>query len=251
MNNISELVIDYLQRYNCQAFEEYTNFLREACEIHPPPHSMAWYGNLYRECASKPEWFANSLIANADKEGYGSRQIWKFSQLIENQKYAELVRDHSMDESRHSKMFITMLDMLFPTEMDAEFRTQLKAFSPGYTKQNHPPTEPPFPDQIMDEQTVIDELIQVNMVEIRALVLQLLLRPVLQAYAESENRPKLARMCDILIHDETKHIEYSAYCIEDYIKRGNREWVREMMIDRQASVNQICLEEVEVEGVVL
>lgn len=251
MNNVSELVFDYFQRYNCQAFEGYMTFLKEACEIHPPPHGMGWYGNLYRKLARKPDWFANSLIINADKEGYGSKQIWKFSRLIDNQKYANLVRAHSMDESRHSKMFIAMFDMLFPTEMEAEFRAQLKAFSPGYTKQNHPPTEPPSPDQIMDEQTVIDELIQVNQVEIRALILQLLLRPVLQAYANPEDRPKLARMSEILIHDEAKHIEYSAYCIEDYIKRGNREWVRQMMIDRQASVNQISLEEVELEGVSL
>ncbi len=251
MNNISELVVNYFQRYNCQLFENYITFLQEACEINPPPHGMAWYGKLYRQLARKSEWFANSLIINADKEGYGSRQIWKFSQLIENQKYADLVRTHSMDESRHSKMFITMLDILFPSEMEAEFRATLKAFSPGYTKQNHPPIEPSSPDKLMNEQTIIDELIQVNFVEIRALVLQLLLRPVLLAYAKPENRHKLLRMSEILVHDELKHIEYSAYCIEDYIQRGNRNWIREMMIERQASVNQVCLEEVELEGVVL
>ncbi len=251
MNNVSELAISYLQLYNCQTFEGYTAFLREACEIHPPPHGMAWYGKLYRQFARKAEWFANSLIINADKEGFGARQIWKFSRLIENQDFAELVRGHSMDESRHSKMFLKMLDILFPTEMEADFRSQLNALSPEYTKNSHPPIEPAAPDQVMDEPNIIDELIQVNLVEIRALVLQLLLRPVLLAYVRPEDRPKLTRMSDGLIHDETKHIEYSAYCIEEYIKRGNSEWVRQMMIDRQASVNQMCLEDVELEGIVL
>ncbi|QEI44316.1 hypothetical protein BMF77_pa00031 (plasmid) [Dolichospermum sp. UHCC 0315A] len=251
MNNVSELALNYLQSYSFQDFEYYADFLSEACEIHPPPHGMTWYGDLYRQLARKPEWFANSLIINANKEGYGSRQIWKFSEIIENQKYVELVRGHSIDESRHSKMFITMLDILFPSAIETEFRTQLKTLSPGYTKQNHPLTEPTSPAQFMDERTVIYELIQVNLMEIRALILQLLLRPVLQAYTTPETRFKLTRMSDLLIRDEINHIGYSAYCIENYINHSNQEWVREMMIDRQAALNKLTLEEVELEGVVL
>ena len=251
MNIVSKLALNYLQTYSPQPFEGYSAYLMEACEIHSPLYGTAWYGDIYHQLVRKPEWFANSLIINADKEGYGSRQIWKFSQNIENQKYAELVRGHSIDESRHSKMFITMLDILFPTAIETEFREQLKALSPGYSKQNHPPTKPITTDHFMKEQTVIYELIHINLIEIRALILQLLLRPVLQAYVTPEALSKLTRMSDLLIHDEVNHIGYSAYCIEEFIKHGNNELVREMMIDRQAAINKLTLEDLELEGIVL
>lgn len=248
MNNVSELALNYLQRYNCQIAEDYKIVLREACEIHPPPHGMAWYGKLYRQYARQAEWFANSLITNAAEEGTGSRGVWKFSQGIENQEFAELVRNHSIDESRHSKMFVSLLNILFPTKMEADFREKLQALSPEYYPHQHPPINPLSPEKIMDEKLVMDEIIQINLLEIRALILQLLLRPVLQAYATPDDLPKVTQMSDVLIYDETKHIEYSGYCIGKYIEQGNESWVRETMIYRQQTINEMFLEDVELEN---
>jgi hypothetical protein len=245
MNNISELAISYLRHYNCHINEGYIALLKEACEINPPPHGKAWYGNMYRQYARKSEWFANSLIVNAYEEGMGSRQVWQFSQQVENQQFAKLIRSHSIDESRHSKMFITLFNMLFPMKLEEDLQTQLKAFSPNYNKENHLSTVPVFPNDAMDELLVMDELIQINLLEIRALILQLLLRPVLQAYARPEDKVKVTRMSDQFIFDETKHIEYSAYCIGEYMKWGDRAWLRETMIHRQATVNQMFLEDID------
>ncbi|HLO84241.1 MAG TPA: hypothetical protein VK203_04385, partial [Nostocaceae cyanobacterium] len=146
MNNVSELALNYLQRYNCQFTEDYQNVLRVACETYPPPHGMAWYGNLYRQCARQTDWFVNSLITNAAEEGDGARGVWKFSQHIKNQEIAELVRNHSIDESRHSKMFVSLLNILFPTKIEAELRNKLQGLSPEYYPHQHPPIEPPAPD---------------------------------------------------------------------------------------------------------
>lgn len=248
MNTVSELALNYLQRYDCQIFEDYKTVLIEACEIHPPPHGMAWYGNLYRQFSRSAEWFANSLMVNAAEEGTGSKGVWQFSQGIENQEFAELVRNHSIDESRHSLMFVALLNILFPTAMEADFRAELQALSPKYYHHKHPPIETPSPEKTIDEFVVMDEIIQINLLEIRALILQLLLRPVLQAYATPENLPRVTRMSDLLIYDETKHIEYSAYCIGKYIEQGHSSWVREMMIDRQKTINEMFLEDIELEN---
>jgi hypothetical protein len=94
----------------------------------------------------------------------------------------------------------------------------------------------------------MEELIQGNFTEIRALILQLLLRPVMQAYAPPEHREKLLRVSDRLIHDETKHIEYSARFIEKYAQE-HREWVRATMLDMMKLVNDVSLAEVSIEGV--
>ena len=55
-------------------------------------------------------------------------------------------------------------------------------------------------------------------------------------------------MSDLLIYDETKHIEYSAYCIGKYMEQSDDAWVREMMIYRQKTVNEMFLEDVELEN---
>jgi hypothetical protein len=245
MSNVSELAIQYLQRYNCNISEEYIAVLREACETKPPPHGKAWYGNLYRQNARNPEWFANSLILNAYEEGNGARQVWEFSRSVPNQDFARLIRTHSIDESRHSKMFVTLFNMLFPQELEEEVQTQLKSFSPGYSQHEHPSTVPVPASLMVDEQRMMDELIQINLLEIRALILQLLLRPLLQAYAKSEDRAKVTRMSDQFIFDETKHVEYSAYCIGEYMKWGDRQWLRETTIYRQGTVNQMFLEDLD------
>ncbi|AOX03334.1 hypothetical protein BJP34_31325 [Moorena producens PAL-8-15-08-1] len=75
---------------------------------------MAWGGDLYRQCARNREWFANSLIINAREEGKGSQEAWQLSQCIQNQELTRLGRNHSIDESRHSKMFVPLLNILFP-----------------------------------------------------------------------------------------------------------------------------------------
>jgi hypothetical protein len=248
MSNTSELTLHYLKTYGTPAPPTYTEFLREACEAHPPPHGMAWYGNLYRQLARKTEWFANSLIINADKEGYGARQLWKFSVRMENETLAEAVRRHSMDESRHASMFIGVLDLIFPSVIDAPFRERLKELSPGYTQRTHPPTTPASPAEVMPSHRVMEELIQGNFTEMRALILQLLLRPVMQAYAPPEHRERLLRVSERLIHDETKHIEYSARFIEQYAQE-HREWVRATMLDMMKWVNDLSLAEVSIEGV--
>lgn len=248
MNNVSELALNYVQRYDCEIFEDYQTVLREACDIHPPPHGMAWYGNLYRQFACNAEWFANSLITNAAEEGTGSKEVWQFSRRIENQQFAEMVRNHSIDESRHSKMFVALLNILFPTKIEADFRATLQALSPEYYHHKHPSTKPVSSDEMMDEFLVMDEIIQINLLEIRALILQLLLRPVLQAYATPENLPRVTRMSNLLIYDETKHIEYSGYCIGKYMQQGNCSWVREMLILRQKTINKMFLENVELEN---
>lgn len=248
MNNVSELAIEYLQRYNCQISEDYKTVLREACEIQPPPHGMAWYGNFYRRVVRNPEWFAKSLIANAAEEGNGSRKVWQFSRCIENPEYAELVRNHSIDESRHSNMFVALLNILFPTQLEADFRAQLQALSPNYYHHKHPTAEPFSGDRILDKTTVMDEIIKINLLEIRALILQLLMRPVLQAYATPKDLAKVTTMSDLFIYDETKHVEYSAYCIGKYIQEGNQEWARDMMIYRQKTVNEMFITDVELEN---
>jgi hypothetical protein len=241
MNYVSELTIEHLRRHNCQVPQLYADLLQTATDLHPPPHGKSWYGKAYRQAARNASWFADSLILNAYEEGNGSRQVWEFAGQVERPEFAELIRHHAIDESRHSKMFATLLELLFPTQLEAKTRTQVNAFCPGY----HPGDlkyAVAATDRVNDV-VMMDRLILINLLEIRALILQLLLRPVLLAYAQPQDCAQVRRMCDRFISDETQHIAYSAYCISNYATWGDRNWLCDRFIDRQSTVNLMFLQE--------
>lgn len=248
MSLIPSLVSDSLQRIGCKNLQTYLNFLTQACKVHPPEYGMAWYGESYRKLACDSTWFASSLVVNAEKEGYGSQRIWQFANRIADTEIAQLVRSHSMDESRHSKMFIVLLNNIFPNLLDKSLYSELTNLSPGYTKRSQPEILPILPENQLSELRVIDELIQVNFVEIRSLVLQLLLRPVVLAHSQTHNKTKIVGILDSLLIDEVRHIEYSAACIEKAATKGHLDFVHETMICRQSDLNELTLQEVELEN---
>ncbi len=253
MNYISELTASHLHRNGCKIPAAYFDLLQTATEIHSPPHSKAWYGKLYRQQACQAQWFADSLILNAFEEGQGARQVWQFSQQIDQPEFQELTRNHAIDESRHSKMFATLLDLLFPTQLERETRAKVKTFSPGYKPGDLPESKSTVKLELVDDRSMMDTLIQINLLEIRALILQLLLKSVLKAYAQPQDLAVVSRMCERFIYDETQHIAYSAQCIAKYWESGNlaqeiqheRDWLQSQMIYRQSTVNQMFLAEAE------
>jgi hypothetical protein len=89
----------------------------------------------------------------------------------------------------------------------------------------------------------LDELIQMNIGEIRTRIHQLLLRPVIMIHCPPEGRAKLQRILDSLLGDETRHIEYTARLIEKAME-ASAGFVRHTMKQRLDEFNQITLEEV-------
>lgn len=245
MDNVCGLALNALASHGHTALDNYAACLTEVFEAHPPPHGTAWYRDVYRHQIRNPEWFTNSLIYNAEMEGIGSRRVWKFSSYIPDQRIADMVRAHSMDESRHSRMFIGILDTIFPSQIEADYRKRLRDLSPGYTKRSHPTISPPSPDTALSERRVIANLIGSNLVEVRALVLQYMLRPVMLAYGKPEQRDKLTRISDRLISDEIKHIAYSAHCIEQYSRKGDLDWLRAKMLEQQISTNTLTMQDLD------
>jgi len=243
MNPVAAITLSRLQTlgYN---FPNYSEWLVAACDIHPPPYGAQWYGLLYRDLAHDPVWFANSLLVNAEKEGVGSRRIWDFSRLVEDARAAASIQKHSIDESRHSRMFVKIVDYVFEAALTDELRQEYFRLSPGYTRSTNPGNSRSAKDLLLSATETIDEIIQVNLVEIRSLILQLLLRPVVLAYAPSSAQTKITRMLNGLVRDEIQHIAYSAGILETEVARGHAEFVRFSMISRQADLNSITCEEV-------
>ena len=216
----------------------YETALSVACDVQPPPYGMAWYGEKYRSVAVDPEWLARSLIANAAKEGEGATKLWSLAGRARDDAIREAVRLHAVDESRHARYYIALLDLAFPSAVDHATRSELVKLSPGYAASDQPVRQVPAIDK-----EIWDELIQMNIGEIRTRIHQLLLRPVIRLHCPSYNQNRLNNLLDSLLDDETRHIEYTAQLIElAYTK--DPEFVRATMLRRMADFNEITLAEV-------
>jgi rubrerythrin len=235
---IPQLVGQQLALVRAPKLTKYRTALESACETSPPPFGLAWYGDLYRECAADLEWLARSLIENAEKEAFGSSKLWEFAGRISDPEVSEAVRRHAVDESRHAKYYISLLQLAFPKCATPEEFSRLKAISPGYRRSDVPPRT-----KGAAYLSVLDELIQMNIGEIRTLVNQLLMAPVLELVCPESNRERLRKLLDSLRNDERLHILYTARLVEGAsIKHEN--FVQETMSSRLAEFSQITKEEV-------
>jgi hypothetical protein len=217
----------------------YTAGLRAACGASPPAFGTGWYRRRYRELARVPGWLAVSLVVNAEKEGEGSRKLWRLAARADDPDVAEQVRRHALDESRHALVYLALLDTVFPGSVRERDRARLRELSPRYRAGDKPRAR-----RRATRRRVLDELIQMNIGEIRTRLNQLLLAPAARRYCPARGRRRLARMLTALLADETRHIAYTARLLERAIVEGEGAFVRRTMARRLAEFNAITLAEV-------
>jgi hypothetical protein len=240
MNVVAQLTLDALRGHGADAWPSYRHALVTAFRKSPPPFGFRYYGDTYRHAATDPHWLATSLMTNAAREGEGAGQLWDLAACTPAAGVANQVRQHAIDESRHARGYIAILDLVFPGAVDDEFHAQLVTLSPGYT--SHSPMQPhdgsPFAHPI-----TVDELIQMNIAEIRTLVHHLLQRPMLLAHCAVERHDRLQRILDALLSDETRHIAYTAALVEGFARDGGADRVNRLMQERLSDFNAITIEE--------
>jgi hypothetical protein len=239
MNIVADLTLSALRHTGIDNLPGYSQSLIEACDRHQPPFGMAWYGDQYRSYAKDPHWLAVSLVANAEVEGDGARKLWKIAGYAEQKEQSELVKQHAVDEARHARLYIHMLRRVFPGAMDEALETATKAMSPPISMRDVLPESSPAP-----RMRLLDDLIQMNIGEIRTRIHQQLLRPVILAHCPLSERAAIAKALGALLADETRHIAYTADLIEQHSKAGHDDFIRFTMERRLAQFNEITLNEV-------
>lgn len=198
--------------HGAAAWRHYRDALTTACRKAPPPFGTKNYKKIYRDVARDPNWMVISLIQNAQGEGEGSQHLWDLAACTPDVRVAAQIKAHAIDESRHSKAYVAMLDLTFPGIAENEFHAQLASLSPGYTQRSPLKAHEgsPYASAI-----TLDDLIQMNIAEIRTLVHHLLQRPMLLGYCAPERRHRLALLHDRLRLEEVRHIAYTAALIEE------------------------------------
>jgi len=239
MNIVAEITLQSLEEHALGPLERYRECLRNTFEAHPPPFSTDWYGDQFREMARNPEWFANIIVGNASTEGWGSGKLWYLAGKTQDAHVSALIQQHARDEARHSRMYSHMVDRIFPGTLNDTLREELKTLAPSYRSGDRPERLPPY-----SSQDILDNLLQMNMAEIRTLVNQLLARPVLLTYCPEESRPLLTRMLDRLMWDESKHVGYTARLLDQALATPDRAFVLDIAPTRIVQLNELTLEEV-------
>lgn len=216
--------------------------LKYALSKHPPPYSYNKFAANYRQLAKKPAWFAGLLMSDADLEGYSAKQLWAYSQTLADPDFAEAMRGHARDEARHARMFGGLLFTLFPHLGTDENKVKLGAMAP---KLKEVKASKDKAQRAVPKEETLNSAILINLHEIKALILEQLLTPTLQAYAESSETQSVTNIAKRLIQDEVEHIRYTAEYIEKAANSGYQEYIMEAMADFQRTLNQVTLSDLE------
>jgi len=241
MNVVAATTIDALRAHGVSELPTYDMALVAACNASPPPFGDKEYGDIYRSNARDPGWVALSLLTAAQSEGEGARHLWDMAACTPDREIARQMQQHAIDEARHSRLYVTLLGLIFPVAADAKLRRQLMRLSPGYTRNS--PLAPAAGSPYAYPATV-DELIQMNIAEIRTRIYHLLQRPVLlDRYCKPEQRPRVLQILDWLLTDETRHIAYTARLIERSAQTSGSEHVAELIRERVKDFNEVTEQE--------
>lgn len=220
----------------------YAKALALACDASPPPFGRKYYGELYRQSATDPDWVALSLLTAAQSEGEGARHLWDMAACTADARISKPLQQHAIDEARHSRGYVTLLGLVFPEAADEELRAQLRDLAPAHVGEGVPVASAGSPYAYA---ATLDELIQMNVAEIRTRMYHQLQRPVLlDRYCSARHRPKVEQLLDWLLIDETQHVAYTAELIERIAQDDNFDEVVNLMREQVRDFNEITEEEV-------
>ena len=241
MNAVARATLRALAEHGVPALPSYRRALLAACEASPPAFGRKAYADLYRRSARDPEWVALSLATNAQGEGAGAEHLWDLAACTPDPHVAGQIREHAIDEARHSRGYVTLLGLIFPKAADAALLARLKKLSPGYTRKSRLRAKN---GSAYARAATVDELIQMNIAEMRTRIQHLFQRPVLIAYCPPQRRARVRRILDSLLHDETRHIAYTARLIERAAQASGPKPVIDLMKARLRDFNEITEDDV-------
>lgn len=238
----TEDILTSLREFSDDDLPLFTDCIRNAFASVSPVFTRPRYGEFFFHCAANvPSWLSRVVMANADAESQGSEklfQLWRGASA--NAKISKDVLIHAKDESRHSRLFISLIEDSFPGSFSTASlqakRTNLFRITPESLKQRR------FD---MPDEELMDHLIQMNMGEIRTRAHMLLLSPVIYALTPAHTKNRVRPILEGLVTDEVRHINYTAHFIESWCQNGDEERIRELYERRLRDFHRLTIEQTE------
>jgi hypothetical protein len=213
--------------------ERYLELFDKGISKEVPPFFQADYGISFRHHIENPYWVIQSLVSNAIKEGEGSRDLASVADACESGELASDLAIHIGDEARHCRMYLQLIDTVFPIAMTADLRQTILQKFPPVTYQRAVASVP-----FQTPWKMLDYLIQINLGEVRTRIHQKLLEPVLYAYCPEENKETLCRTLCKLAGDECCHIKYTASRIGALSREFGHDAVHDLFVRRFCEFNR-------------
>jgi hypothetical protein len=183
---------------------------------------------------------ATSLLTNAEMEGDGARRLWSLAACSSGAEEKAQLKRHAVDESKHSLMYLALLDLAFPNSVSPDFRRELRQLSPRFSMHRDlfPVAGSPYA-----KAATIDEFLQMNIAEIRTTIHHLMQRRAIKLHCPPENTSPVMRIQDSLLKDELAHVAYTAALIDKIAERSDRNNVTALFRKRVRDFNIITTNE--------
>ncbi len=215
----AESVLSDLRAFADDELPHYSDCLRHAFAETEPVFVRDRYGEFFWHCATTvPGWLGGVVLANAHAESDGSAKLLRLWKVIRaNDRVATEVLAHARDEAGHSRLFVELARKTFP---DTITRAAARAAKHSLTRID--PILLTKSATSVDEGTVIDHLIQMNIGEIRTRAHMHLLGPAIFAAASDTARSWVEITLERLAGDEVRHIGYTARLMETWCGDGQK-----------------------------
>lgn len=228
------------ERVPDQECPAYLAAVEGAVAAEPPPFGTEAYRDVYRRAADNPTWLILSLVRNAQREGQGATDLWSLAACATDEREQKLVKRHAVDESRHAKVYLALLDLAFPDSVDPTFRSEMNAFSPDYVLAQEPR---PVPGSLYAKPPTLDDYVQMNIAEIRTTIHHLMQRAAIERHCPAANLPRAQKLLHALLRDELGHVAYTALLIEQKAAALGSGEIARLYRRRLRDFNRITTEE--------
>jgi hypothetical protein len=223
-----------------QVCPAYLAAVEGAVAAEPPPFGTDAYRSVYRRASADPRWMILSLVRNAQREGQGATDLWSLAACAVDGDEQRLIKRHAVDESRHAKVYLALLDLSFPDGVEPSFRKEMDAFSPDYSLAQQPR---PVEGSLYAKAPTLDDFVQMNIAEIRTTIHHLMQRAALEEHCPAANLPRVIKLLSSLLRDELGHVAYTAALIESKAAALESDALSRLYGRRLRDFNRITREE--------
>ena len=198
------------------------------------------YLDFYWRCVTTvPGYIQEVVLANADAESAGSEGLFKLWASVHNSPDVEMgIEKHFRDESRHARLFVHLMELAFPEYCTPSENEQRKhrlfdASRVARVKSDAPASTP----------VLLDNLVQMNVGEIRTRAHMFMIGPVLTAFTPSDHKERVDGILSGLVYDEVSHIGYTACLMEEWCRYGHKRLIEQLYTRRLFDFNVYTVEQ--------
>jgi len=232
-------LLDAIRNTTQHDLSHYSHAVRVAFRRIDPVFVRRGYSEFFFHCAtSVPGWLQRVILLNAKGESEGAEglvQLWQG--VTYNDVVSDAIMEHARDESRHSRMFGTVVSKTFPDFLtEGRLSNYIDSF-PDIRQHEHQKADEPLP-----EEHLIDHLVQMNIGEIRTRLHMHLFAPIVMHLCPEENRRTVRKHLEVLARDEMRHISYTAQLMEQWSEDGWAETITQMYLGRLNTFHKITID---------